>query len=195
MATRSVQQRDLPAAPLLVLIVDSDDDTRALYRETLSLTGWNVVEGLDGRDALAKALMHPPNLVVTELFLPFIDGFALCEILRRDRRTASIRILVVTGESRPDQLSRAQNFADGVLVKPSTPQMLVNEITRLTSPGYERREHAASTSGNAGDAAQSRRQTALSKAHSRITTSSPPTVPLTLTCPSCDRSLVYVQSH
>jgi CheY-like chemotaxis protein len=59
------------------------------------------VEASDGRDALTKTLMHPPALIVTELRLPFIDGYALCERLRSDRATADVPILVVASDSRP----------------------------------------------------------------------------------------------
>jgi CheY-like chemotaxis protein len=83
-----------------VLVVDPDEQTRAVYRESLTATGCDVVEASDGRDALAKAFVRPPALVVTEVALPFIDGYALCEILRRDRLTASVPILVVTAEAR-----------------------------------------------------------------------------------------------
>ena len=66
-----------------ILIVDASDDTRELYRQSFQLSGCHVVEASDGRDALAKALGSPPSLVVTEISLPFLDGYALCEILPR----------------------------------------------------------------------------------------------------------------
>src|SRR6202158_3045068 len=85
-----------PFAPTpSILVVDANDDTRELYRQSFQLCGCHVVEAADGRDALTKALVSPPSLVVTEISLPFLDGYALCEILRRDRATADIPILVV----------------------------------------------------------------------------------------------------
>jgi two-component system chemotaxis response regulator CheY len=124
---------NLPRTSPVILVADADDDTRALYREILRPAGWEVVEGLDGRDALAKAFVHRPTLVVTELNLPVMDGLALCEILRRDRTNARLSILVVTAESRAHKLSRALTLADAVLVKPTMPESVLEEIIRLTS--------------------------------------------------------------
>jgi DNA-binding response OmpR family regulator len=70
-----------------LLIADADTDTRALYHEAFRV-GWDCVEASDGRDALAKALTRTPTLVITELYLPELDGFALCEILRRNSGSA-----------------------------------------------------------------------------------------------------------
>src|SRR5262249_56623518 len=49
-----------------ILVVDADGDTRALYRQTFALAGHDVIEAADGRDALVKALLESPRLVITE---------------------------------------------------------------------------------------------------------------------------------
>jgi CheY-like chemotaxis protein len=87
--------------PVSILVVDPHDDTRQLYRQCFELAECSVVEASDGRDALAKALEREPSLVVTELRLSFIDGIALCELLRLDPATSGVPVLVVTGENRP----------------------------------------------------------------------------------------------
>ena len=57
-----------PLAPIpRILVVDANDDTRELYRQSFQLSGCHVVEASDGRDALTKALVSPPSLVVTEI--------------------------------------------------------------------------------------------------------------------------------
>ena len=91
-----------------VLLVDPDADTRALYRESLRTIADDIVEAVDARDALAKAFAHPPKAIVTEIRLPGFDGCSLCDILRRDGATREVAIIVVTGESRPDELARAR---------------------------------------------------------------------------------------
>src|SRR5437868_10626927 len=83
-----------------ILVVDGDADTRALHRQWCARGGYEVVEASDGREALTKALMHPPTMIVTELTLRFVDGYALCKILRHDRTTASALIMVVTADAR-----------------------------------------------------------------------------------------------
>jgi CheY-like chemotaxis protein len=193
------------ATPLLtraeprVLVVEPDDDIRALHREALRLSGYQVIESTDGRDALAKALTRPPALVVTGLRLAFIDGFALCEILRRDSQTDAARILVITSESQPSELARARLAgADRVLVKPVASNVLVREARQLLTSPPDSREafprHAMRATA-ADVAAHQRRRTVLAKAHARFSTSTPPIAPPALTCPTCDRALTYERSH
>jgi CheY-like chemotaxis protein len=175
-----------------VLIADADAATRALYRESLQLSGWQVVEASDGRDALMKALADPPSLIMTEMALPFIDGSALCEILRRDRATADVPILVLTADTRPSQIERARRMgADAVLVKPATPEQIVAETARLTTitNSQRRRTVAATVTANPS------RTRARSRSFQRFTTTTPPVDPPILLCPSCDRPLAYVQSY
>jgi two-component system, chemotaxis family, chemotaxis protein CheY len=184
-----------------VLIVDADADTRALYRRALPLAGCEVVEAVDGRDALTKALVEPPTLVITELRLPFVSGRALCEILRRDAATRAVPILIVTAEGRSSELDRIQTAgADAVLVKPAPPDAVVREVRRLIM----RAANAHATAAPADDAAQSRssgpihseeHRTVLARAHARFKTTTPPVPPPALTCPSCDQPMHYEHSH
>src|SRR5438552_874150 len=87
--------------PLLALIVDRDDDTRRMYAEYLKLRSWATEESADGREALALAISKHPEIIVTETRLPGINGFELCQLLRRDIATAATPIVVVTGDAFP----------------------------------------------------------------------------------------------
>jgi len=185
-----------------VLVVEPDDDTRSLYRQILELLRCDVVEAPDGRDALTKALVQVPSLVIAELRMPFVDGFALCEILRSDRTTANVPILIVTAETRPAAMNRARTIADAVLRKPTMPGAIVNEIQRLTAPMNTRPGTSAcvAAAGAADDSTtlpvrSLHRRNVLVRAHSRFATTSPSVAPPTLRCPSCDRPLKYEQSY
>ena len=76
-----------------ILLVEPDDYTRGLHGQLLQQIGCEVVEAVDSRDALMKALTYQPALVMTEIHLPFVDGHARCEILRRESTTRSGRFL------------------------------------------------------------------------------------------------------
>jgi len=185
-----------------VLVVEPDDDTRSLYRQILELLRCDVVEAPDGRDALTKALVQVPSLVIAELRMPFVDVFALCEILRSDRTTANVPILIVTAETRPAAMNRARTIADAVLRKPTMPVAIVNEIQRLTAPMNTRPGTSAcvAAAGAADDSTtlpvrSLHRLNVLVRAHSRFATTSPSVAPPTLRCPSCDRPLKYEQSY
>ena len=101
------------------------------------------MEASDGREALTKALVRQPWLVMTELDLPLIGGVGLCEILRRDRLTANVPILVVTTETRFSEVQRVWRAgADVVLSKPTTSAMLLNEARRLIQQSHDLRGRA-----------------------------------------------------
>jgi two-component system chemotaxis response regulator CheY len=175
-----------------VLVVDADDDTRALYRNALSVVGYEVIEASDGRDALTKALVEPPTLIITEVRLPLVDGYALCEILRRDLATRSVPILIVTAEARSTELSRIRRAgANGVLVKPTLPDALVCEVQRLITQA----DSDAAEPSEAPNLSSEHDRTAGAQSHRRFGTTTPHKVPPALTCPSCDVSLIYAHSH
>ena len=117
----------------LVLIVEDDLDTRVLYREVLGVSGLRTVEAHNGHQALEKARDERPNLVLTDLAVPGMDGFELCRALRQSPRLREIPILAVTGHAEylgdPDRFRQAG--IDRVLTKPCLPDLLVEEIWRL----------------------------------------------------------------
>lgn len=125
-------RRRAPAPLVRVVVVDPDDDMRVLYREWLRHTGWDVIEASDGHDALVKALVRTHSLIITGLRLPGLDGYALCEILRRNRTTASVPIVVVTDEIRATELLRARHAgADVVLTKPASADSVVDTLKEM----------------------------------------------------------------
>jgi CheY-like chemotaxis protein len=190
-------RHDGPSGTPRILIADADDDARSLVREALGVAGCDVVEASDGREALTEALVREPALVISELRLPLIDGYALCEILRRDRTTATVPILIVTTEERSGEVERArQAGADAVLVKPTTPETLLNEIRRLMARSASPTTAAQfSEPSTVLTRAEEPRRKPLAKAHARSTTTTPPASPPELTCPSCDCALRYERSH
>src|SRR5262252_1409911 len=96
MALTPVPHTEHPGAPFRILAADADPDTRALYRQTFSGGEYDFREASDGRDALVYALVHVPALLITDLRLPLIDGIDLCAILRQDRTTATVPLVIAT---------------------------------------------------------------------------------------------------
>lgn len=115
-----------------ILVADADPDARALYRRSFAPTGCDIVEAIDGRDALVKALVRVPGLIILELDLPAISGASLCEIFRADHATANVPILVVTKETRDAELERALRAgATSVITKAAPLDALIDEANRL----------------------------------------------------------------
>ncbi|MBP7570427.1 MAG: response regulator [Acidobacteria bacterium] len=115
-----------------VLLVDDDRDTLALYGLILETFGFRVVPAENGRTALEAAAEDPPDIVVTDLAMPVMDGVELCVRLRSDPSTRAIPILAVSGQAwngTDDQARRAG--CDEVLLKPCLPDRLVDAVGRL----------------------------------------------------------------
>ncbi len=125
-----------PASPL-VLIVEDDQGTRALYRDFLSTSGFRIVEAHNGFQALEKARQLEPDVVLTALAVPGLDGFTFGRALRESAATRKIPILAITGHSeyleQPDRVRRA-GIAH-VLLKPCPLEVIASELRRLIVNG------------------------------------------------------------
>ena len=192
--------------PPVALLVDRDSDTRKMYAEYLKLSQCIIDEAEDGREALAKALVRHPDIIVTETRLPGISGFDLCQLLRNDMGTRTIPIVVVTGDAFESDVRRAQQAgADTVLIKPCLPEMLLKEIQQVLDQSAALRERARvarerlhgqlSRSETLLQQSDTIRRTMMSRAHDRRDTTTPPLTPPPLVCPACDQSLRYQRSH
>ena len=117
-----------------ILVVDDDPDMRDLLTFTLKKAGYAVGTAVDGVDALKKACSISPDLILLDLMMPELDGFAVCEILRDDPSTASVPIIMLTAAS--GELSRFAGLdagADEYVTKPFSPKHLIGRIEKLVS--------------------------------------------------------------
>jgi two-component system cell cycle response regulator len=87
-----------------VLLIDDSSVVRSMFRQKLTERGYEVEEASDGVTGAQLALSQPPDIVVTDLWMPGISGVQLCRLLRSEPRTAHVPVILVTGES--DRRSR-----------------------------------------------------------------------------------------
>ena len=93
-------------------------------------------DGMATLQALEKAIQACPDLIVTDIAVPGIDGIELCRRLRADERTRSVPVLAITGYGDRRYPDRAIDAgADHVLIKPCGPDVLVSEARRLLAAG------------------------------------------------------------
>ena len=115
-----------------ILVVDDDPEVVELLRFNLREAGFAVGTAANGVLALKKACSVAPDLIVLDLMMPELDGFAVCDILRRDPATASIPIILLTAVS--SQFGRLAGFdsgADDYVTKPFSPKELVSRVKAL----------------------------------------------------------------
>jgi two-component system, OmpR family, alkaline phosphatase synthesis response regulator PhoP len=128
-----------------ILVVDDDAELIELISFNLKQAGYAIGTAINGIDAIKKARSMEPNLIVLDVMMPELDGFAVCEILRRDPATASIPILMLTALS--NELGRIAGLASGAnefVTKPFSPRLLVNRIAQLLQKASKTIQSAAS---------------------------------------------------
>jgi two-component system, cell cycle response regulator DivK len=114
-----------------ILVVDDDRDTRELYRACFDLSGFFTAEAATGSDALEAANRLLPDVLLTDLILPDIDGFEVTGRLKREPATAAIRVILLTGYGIANFREKA--VAVGVaraLLKPCLPDAMLREVHR-----------------------------------------------------------------
>ena len=116
----------------LVLVVEDDPETRQFYSEALRREGFAVEQAHNGHQALHKALEMDPDLILTDIAVPGIDGIELCRRLRADSRTHHIPVLAISGYVDRQYADRARMAgADQMLAKPCDAGLIVDEARRL----------------------------------------------------------------
>jgi DNA-binding response OmpR family regulator len=120
--------------PAKILIVDDDPDMVELLRFALTEAGYSACTAATGTEALAEAQRSSPDLVVLDLLLPEMNGYSVCERLRRNPATASIPIIMIT--ALPGHFPRLVGLEAGVnayVNKPFQTQELVSCVGGLLS--------------------------------------------------------------
>jgi len=115
-----------------ILIVDDDADVVELVAFNLKKAGFCVGTAADGVEAIKKARSVAPHLIVLDVMLPELDGFAVCEILRRDPATAAVPILMLTAwVSELARYAGLEAGADDYVTKPFSPRDLISRVKNL----------------------------------------------------------------
>ena len=117
-----------------VLTVDDSRTMRDMLHLALSEAGYNVVQAVDGLDGLEVLQGANPDVIVTDINMPRMDGFGFIEGVRKDSKYRAIPILVLTTESDAAKKARARAAgATGWIIKPFNPVKLVDALRRVAS--------------------------------------------------------------
>jgi CheY-like chemotaxis protein len=118
-----------------VLLVEDDRDNRAIYRTILEHSGYLVIEAEDGETGVQLARQHRPALVLMDISIPVLDGWAATRILKSDPATAAIPIIALTAHAlAEDREKAAEAGCDSYLSKPVAPRRVVAEVQRFIGP-------------------------------------------------------------
>ena len=125
-----------------ILLVEDHQDTLQMYAEFLS-GAFDVATAPDGTEALGLLRTHRPDLLITDLSLPGIDGFALIALIRQDAALSGIPIICLSGYGGHAYEERARAAGcDRLLQKPCMPDMLADVATELLQASRNRRSES-----------------------------------------------------
>lgn len=113
----------------LALAIDDSEDTQATYAFALELEGFRVEEARNGREGLQKAVDLRPDIIITDLSMPIMDGWETIRRLRADGRSRHIPIIACSGWTAGDGIN--DTSVDVLLPKPCPLDMLLFEVRRL----------------------------------------------------------------
>ena len=117
-----------------VLTVDDSRTMRDMLHLALSEVGYRVLQAVDGLDGLAVLEGESPDVIVTDINMPRMDGFGFIEGVRKDSRHRATPILVLTTESDGAKKARAREAgATGWIIKPFNPAKLVDALRRVAA--------------------------------------------------------------
>jgi len=113
----------------IILVVERDPHVRELESHFLDQAGYTVAFEQDGNVALAQARKIVPDIIITEILVPKLDGLALCRELKADPRTRDIAVLVFSILAAAGRAREAG--ADAFLMKPLAEHTLVGTVRQL----------------------------------------------------------------
>ena len=123
---------EAPRDSLMVLVAEDDPHALSGYLEFLGRSGFVASGSPDGKEALGLAVETVPDIVVTDINMPGLNGFALAAALRADPRTRHVPLLGMTGQWTTEIQTDAQRAGfSAMLLKPCLPAHLLAEIERV----------------------------------------------------------------
>ncbi len=118
--------------PVTVLIVEDSPTQRAILLQLLESHGYHVAEASHGREALKRIEISPPDLIISDIIMPTMDGYELCNIVKSHPEHQHIPVVLLTAlTDRADIVKGLASSADGFITKPYSEKYLIEHIETI----------------------------------------------------------------
>jgi len=133
-----------------ILVIEDDQIMRENISELLELDGYNVSVAKNGKEGVEKAQSLLPDLIVSDIKMPILDGYGVLRILQKDEKTAGIPFIFLTAKTEKKDLRKGMEMgADDFLAKPFEDTELLNAVeTRLRKSERVHQNSDSSEKGN-----------------------------------------------
>lgn len=126
--------------PRVILVVDDDGTLRSVLRQALVDNGYQVLEGNNGREGIELATRYGPDLIISDIVMPEVDGWDFCQALRQESKTRATPFVFLTSlDQAPEKILGLKLGADAFLNKPFNAGELMRVVEELLGR-IERRE-------------------------------------------------------
>jgi DNA-binding response OmpR family regulator len=126
-----------------LLIVEDNPDLRHFIAETMQ-SDYQIMTAENGKIGLAAAIEHTPDLIISDVMMPEMDGFEMCETLKKDERTSHIPIILLTAKAgQRHKVEGLETGADAYLTKPFDEQELLVRAKNLVEQRRKLQERFA----------------------------------------------------
>jgi DNA-binding response OmpR family regulator len=121
--------------PKRILVAEDDPVTRRFVVSLLEERGYQVLVAEDGEHAVSLAVSSAPDLLVSDLVMPYRDGFEVLRAIRNDARVAGLPVLILSMRDREEDIVRGfESGADEYVVKPFNAREFVARVRKLLEP-------------------------------------------------------------
>ncbi|MBE9574188.1 MAG: response regulator [Proteobacteria bacterium] len=118
-----------------ILVVEDNQDNREMVVKVLKFNGYQVVEAVDGEEAIEKARTEYPDLILLDIFLPKMDGYEATRRLKGDTSLRNIPIIALTAHAMKGSMEEALAAGcDGYIPKPIDVRELPKQIQHFLKP-------------------------------------------------------------
>ena len=119
-----------------ILIIEDEKDIRQLITFTLQYAGYQVVAGKDGQEAVDLVQQEMPDLILMDVRMPRLDGYAACRIIKADEKTKHIPVAFLSAKGQDAEIEKGFEVgASEYLLKPFTHTELIDRVKTLLAGG------------------------------------------------------------